>query len=76
MPENTVRAARQAPELMPENTTLLAEYAKHLSRMPLLGATPRTYLASVRGYLAWLEGADVDGSPLADARAKDWAVRD
>ena len=26
--------------------------------------------------MAWLEGAEVDGDPLADPAARDWAVRD
>lgn len=76
MPENAVRTARQAPELMPENAALLAEYAKHLTHSPLRGNSPRTYLAAVRGFLSWLEGADTDGRPLDDPPARDWAVRD
>ena len=28
------------------------------------------------GYLAWLDTADVDGDPLSDPSARDWAVRD
>lgn len=75
-PENTVRAAEQPRELTPENTALLAEYAKHLRKMPLRGHTPRTYLGAIRAYLAWLEQAETDGDPLNDATAKDWAVRD
>jgi integrase/recombinase XerC len=67
---------RQHTDLTPENTALLAEYAAHLGHAPLSGHTPRTYLGAVRGYLAWLEQAEVDGDPLADAAAKDWAVRD
>ena len=76
MPENADRGRRQAPEIMPENAALLAEYAKHLARSPLRGHSPRTYLAAVRGYLAWLEAADTDGDPLGDPAARDWAVRD
>jgi integrase/recombinase XerD len=62
--------------LTPENAELLAEYAGHLERSPLTGHTPRTYLGAVRAYLAWLREAEVDGDPLNDAAAKDWAVRD
>jgi site-specific recombinase XerD len=76
IPENAARASRQRPELTPENTVLLAEYEKHLARAPLSGHTPRTYLGAVSAYLAWLERAAVDGDPLNDATAKDWAVRD
>jgi hypothetical protein len=60
----------------PENAELLAEYAGHLEHSPLTGHSPRTYLGAVRAYLAWLEEAEVDGDPLNDATAKDWAVRD
>jgi integrase/recombinase XerC len=36
----------------------------------------RTYASKVRQYLAWLGGAAVDGDPLSDPAARDWAVRD
>jgi len=75
-PENAASAVVQAAELTPENAKLLAEYADHLEHAPLSGHTPRTYLGAVKAYLAWLEQAEVDGDPLNDATAKDWAVRD
>lgn len=75
-PENAAGAAPRGPELTPENAALLAEYEVHLRRSPLAGHTPRTYLGAVRAYLAWLQHTEVDGDPLADAAAKDWAVRD
>jgi site-specific recombinase XerD len=75
-PENAASAVAQTPELTPENAKLLAEYADHLEHSPLTGHTPRTYLGAVRAYLAWLGQAEVDGDPLNDAAAKDWAVRD
>ena len=75
-PENAASAVAQPSELTPENAELLAEYASHLEHSPLTGHTPRTYLGAVRAYLAWLEQAAVDGDPLNDAAAKDWAVRD
>jgi site-specific recombinase XerD len=62
--------------LTPENTALLAEFAAHLGHSPLSGHSPRIYLGAVRAYLAWLQAAEVDGDPLNDATAKDWAVRD
>ena len=62
--------------MTPENATLLAEYADHLQRSPLSGHSPRTYLGAIRAYLTWLQDAPVDGDPLNDATAKDWAVRD
>jgi site-specific recombinase XerD len=75
-PENAAGTVAQPSELTPENTALLAEYATHLEHAPLSGHTPRTYLGAVRAYLAWLGQAEVDGDPLNDTAAKDWAVRD
>jgi site-specific recombinase XerC len=75
-PENAASAVAQLGKLTPENAELLAEYAGHLQRSPLTGHSPRTYLGAIRAYLAWLQDAPVDGDPLNDAAAKDWAVRD
>jgi site-specific recombinase XerC len=75
-PENAASAAARTPELTPENAAVLAEYADRLARSPLTGHSPRTYLGAIRAYLAWLQEAPVDGDPLNDATAKDWAVRD
>jgi hypothetical protein len=75
-PENAASAVVQPGELTPESAKLLAEYADHLEHAPLSGHTPRTYLGAVRAFFAWLEQAEVDGDPLTDAAAKDWAVRD
>jgi integrase/recombinase XerC len=38
--------------------------------------TKRTYASKVRGFLAWLADADLDGDPLTDPKARDWAIRD
>ncbi|MBB5158197.1 tyrosine-type recombinase/integrase [Saccharopolyspora phatthalungensis] len=43
---------------------------------PLDADTVRAYCSRVRQYLAWLDTADVDGDPLADADARNGAVRD
>jgi len=53
-------------------------YTAELSRPggPLDADTVRVYASRVRQYLAWLEDADVDGDPLAETAARDWAVRD
>jgi integrase/recombinase XerC len=75
-PENAASLVAQAGELTPENAELLAKYADHLQRSPLTGHSPRTYLGAVRAYLGWLEQAPIDGDPLNDAAARDWAVRD
>jgi len=53
-----------------------AAYVAALARAPLSLATLRTYASKVRTYLAWLDGADVNGDPLTDPAARDWAVRD
>src|SRR5216683_2257126 len=75
-PENAASEAGRAAELTPENAALLAGYAAHLEHSPLAGHSPRTYLGALRAYLTWLQDAPVDGDPLNDAAAKDWAVRD
>jgi integrase/recombinase XerC len=36
----------------------------------------RVYCSRVRQFLAWLASAAVDGQPLTEAAARDWAVRD
>ena len=36
----------------------------------------RVYRSRVRQYLGWLAGADVDGDPLSEPAARNWAVRD
>ncbi len=33
------------------------------------------YLSRVSSFLGWLDGAAVDGDPLVDPSARDWAVR-
>jgi site-specific recombinase XerD len=75
-PENAASSAVQPRELTPENAAILARYADHLEHSPLSGHSPRTYLGAIRAYLTWLQAAEVDGDPLSEARAKDWAVRD
>src|SRR6516225_5789318 len=75
-PENAAGQPAQRAGLTPENAELLAAYAGHLERSPLTGHSPRTYLGAIRAYLTWLQDAPVDGDPLNDATAKDWAVRD
>jgi len=38
--------------------------------------TRRAYTSRVRGYLIWLDTADLDGDPLTDPKARDGAARD
>ena len=60
-----------------ENTAAaLAGYHQALRAAPLSAETRRTYASKVRSYLTWLAAANVDGDPLTQARARDWAVRD
>ncbi len=46
------------------------------STAALLAFWSLIYLSRVRGYLAWLAAADIDGDPLAESAARDGAVRD
>jgi site-specific recombinase XerD len=55
---------------------VLDSYVEELEAAPLSAQTRRTYASKVRQYLVWLAGAQVDGDPLGDAAARDWAVRD
>ena len=41
-----------------------------------VGRDPPHLRLEGRTYLAWLDTADVDGDPLTDPAARDWAVRD
>jgi integrase/recombinase XerC len=47
-----------------------------LALAPLSAETGRTYVSKVRQFLAWLAGPDVEGDPLRQPAARDWAVRD
>jgi len=62
--------------LPPALEAVHAAYIVQLGRAPLAAETRRTYASKVRGYLAWLAAAAVDGDPLTDPAARDWAVRD
>lgn len=72
------RPGAQPTILAPETTQVLDAYVTDLSRPggPLDADTIRVYASRVRQYLAWLEGADLDGDPLTETAARDWAVRD
>ncbi|MGC4858782.1 tyrosine-type recombinase/integrase [Micromonospora sp. DT41] len=70
----------RAPVELPTNLQeRLNRYTDQLGKASMLAAhTRRTYTSQVRGYLAWLDGADVwdTGGPLTDEAARDGAVRD
>ena len=53
-----------------------ADYATSLRSAPVDDDTRRAYASRVRQYLAWLATAAVEGDPLSDPVARDWAVRD
>jgi hypothetical protein len=68
--------SQPATMLTADADQVLADYAAALERAPLALASRGKYLSRVRGLLAWLAHAAVDGDPLADPAARDWAVRD
>jgi len=70
------KRGRQPVALSGEYEDIVTKYAADLAKSPLRGATPRTYISAVRGYLAWLDGGYHDGQPLDDRAARDGAVRD
>ncbi len=67
----------RAPVVLPPGLAAAhAAYTAALARTPLSAETRRTYASKVRTYLAWLDTGEVDGDPLIDPAARDWAVRD
>jgi integrase-like protein len=55
----------------------LSAYLAWLEGRPLAVRSRQAYGHQVRRYLAWVgDRSAVDGDPLADAAARDWAVRD
>ncbi|WP_322756749.1 tyrosine-type recombinase/integrase [Frankia sp. Cas3] len=70
------RPGRRAVAVPEPYATVLAAYTAALARAPVSDQTRRTYASKVRQYLAWLADSDLDGDPLADRAARDWAVRD
>ncbi len=55
---------------------MIKTYQDALDRSPLSASTKRIYRSRVAGFLAWLVDADVEGDPLSDPFARDFAVRD
>jgi len=72
------RRGAQPTTLASKPSKVLDAYVAELARPggPLDADTVRVYASRVRQYLAWLADADVDGDPLNQAAARDWAVRD
>jgi integrase/recombinase XerC len=79
-------AARQEPDSTASNkddpvdkapAEALSGYLAWLEGRPLAARSREAYGHQVRGYLAWLgDRSPVDGDPLGDEAARDWAVRD
>jgi site-specific recombinase XerD len=67
-----------AGELSPALRAALNDYLAVLERPggALDTDTVRVYRSRIGRFLEWLSDADVDGEPLTDAAARDWAVRD
>jgi site-specific recombinase XerD len=66
-------------ETVPEErrAALLAAYLRWLQGRPLAARSREAYAHQVRRYLSWLgDRSPVDGDPLAESDARDWAVRD
>lgn len=74
---NTSDAPSDAPVALPPLLArALGDYTAALEQAWLAPASRAKYGSRVRGFLAWLAAAAVDGDPLAEASARDWAVRD
>jgi integrase/recombinase XerC len=58
--------------------TVFADYEQMITRPggALDADSVRVYCSRVRQYLAWLAGGAIDGDPLTDPDARDWAARD
>src|SRR3954469_16107371 len=70
-------ASNKEPALDDRRAAVLREYLSWLERRPLAARSRQAYGHQVRRYLAWLgDRSPVDGDPLADGDARDWAVRD
>jgi integrase/recombinase XerC len=79
-------AASEPPDRTASNRTdaldgsraeALSAYVAWLEARPLAARSRQAYGHQVRRYLVWLgDRSPVDGDPLADEAARDWAVRD
>lgn len=81
--EATERPNRRRPGATPtavpaRYTETFAGYEAVLTKpgFPLDADTVRNYLSRVRQYLVWLDATNLDGDPLTDPAARDWAARD
>ena len=53
-----------------------ATYIATLTTAPVSAETRRTYASKVRGYLAWLDTANLAGDPLTEPNVRDQAAHD
>lgn len=76
--QETQRQALLPTTLDSGSAEVFDAYAAELGRPggPSTPRPPGSYASRVRQYLAWLATADVDGDPLGEPAARDWAVRD
>ena len=73
------KSAASNKEPVPEDrrAALLDTYLAWLEGRPLAARSREAYAHQVRRYLVWLgDRSPVDGDPLAESDARDWAVRD
>src|SRR4051794_10392073 len=77
-PEPPDRTASNKDETAAEGRAgALSSYLAWLEARPLAARSRQAYGHQVRRYLAWLaDRSPVDGDPLVDGDARDWAVRD
>jgi site-specific recombinase XerD len=70
-------ASNKEPVPEERRAALLEAYLSWLEGRPLAARSREAYAHQVRRYLAWLgDRSPVDGDPLAEGDARDWAVRD
>lgn len=70
-------ASNKEPAADDARAAALAGYLAWLDGRPLAARSREAYGHQVRRFLSWLgDRSPVDGDPLADAAARDWAVRD
>jgi site-specific recombinase XerD len=70
-------ASNKDPGLDQARAEVLDGYLAWLEGRPLAARSREAYAHQVRRYVAWLgDRSPVDGDPLADEDARDWAVRD
>ena len=74
-PDST--ASNKGVVLDERRAQLLGGYLNWLEARPLAARSRQAYGHQVRRYLVWLgDRSPVDGDPLVDGDARDWAVRD